>query len=201
MKKEILLLASLVVLTILVMNVSTLKAGEVNDKEYSNIEGQLVPVGEKNKYKYDYPKWNIYTNPFSWFWGQMGVGVSHAIHQNVTINGGASFIYGYWGEPNVYGGVFDLSLTAWFQKVFSGFYLEPGATIGFATQGGTSDVSGTLGGPQLIAGWGWIWDSGFNINLGGGLGYYWLSADGSFAGTSYLEGLFPTGKLAFGYAF
>lgn len=200
MKKKMLFLATLIVLTLFAMNVPILQAGEVDDDKYSNIEGQVVPVGEKNRYEYDYPKWNIYTNPFSWFWGQMSLGASRAIHQNFTINGSAGFLYGYWGEPNVYGGLFDLSATAWFRKVFSGFYLEPGVALVFATQGGTADVSATVGGPQLIAGWGWIWDSGFNINLGLGLGYYWGKGD-NFQNTSYLDGIFPTGKLAFGYAF
>src|SRR5690606_12632549 len=123
-------------------------------------------------YRHTYKTWNVWTNPFGFFFGSFNLGVSYAFHQNLKVNASPTFIYFFSADPKVVGGGLTLSTTVFFKKMYDGFYLEPGVTALYVSQDrdvGSSTVKGMVGGPQLIGGWGWVWDSGFNINLGFGL--------------------------------
>jgi hypothetical protein len=177
-----------------------------NDGEYSTIktDGQLVPVGEKNRYKNSYKTWNVWTNPFGYFMGDFNLGVSYAFHQNFKVNAEPQFIYFFAADPKVVGGGGTLSTSIFFNKVYSGFYLEPGARILYLSQDrllGGSNVSGLAGGPQLIGGWGWTWDSGFTTNIGFGIGYFWGNVGRDITDTQSFEGVVPAGNLQFGFSF
>lgn len=188
-----------VVLLGLMMNPVFAKEVQYESEEYSTIktDGQVVPVGERNRYQHTYKTWNVWTNPFGYFFGSFNVGASYAFSQNIKLNASPTFIYFYPADPAVVGGGLTLSTSVFFKKIYDGFYLEPGAAILYLKQG-SGGVSGFAGGPQLIGGWGWIWDSGFNINLGLGLGYVWGK---DFQDTGAFEGVIPRGNLQFGYAF
>jgi len=164
--------------------------GEVHSK----IEGQLVPVGEKNKYEYAYKRHLVSSNPLAWFLGSFTVGYTFAFHKYVGVRVDAGF-YHIW-KTDLYGGQLSASVPIYFKKMHDGFYLEPGVF------GMVLDYRGdtiTAGGPQLLLGWSWIWDSGFNINLGLGMTYTWMSGDVE-GGFMSVDGPLPTGRLAFGYA-
>lgn len=190
------------------LNIASVKAEErtYGNEEYSNIktEGQLVPVGEKHRYRHAYNTWNIWTNPFGFFFGSFNAGASYAFHQNLKVNLEPQFIYFFSADPKVVGGGGTLSMSIFFNKVYDGFYLEPGGRVLYLSQErkiGSSKVDGFVGGPQLIGGWGWLWDSGFNINLGFGIGYFWGEVGRDLEDTDSFKGVLPTANLQFGYTF
>src|SRR5687768_12287281 len=59
--------------------------------EVSHINGQLVPVGESNDYKYKFRRTNISSNPIGWITGFYGVCGSYAINDHVAIRGDANY--------------------------------------------------------------------------------------------------------------
>jgi len=176
------------------------------DEEYNTLPTNkpVIPVGERNRYRNAYQTWNVWTNPFGYFWGNFNLGISYAFHQNVKVNLEPQFIYFFLADPKVVGGGATLSTSIYFKKVYDGFYLEPGARILYLSQErkfGGSKADGLVGGPQLIAGWSWIWDSGLNFNVGLGVGYYWGNTGKDVEDTEAFEGIFPAGNLQFGFAF
>ncbi len=203
------ILGSAIFLVLLaVINFSSVLAEEkiYADDEYNSIktEGQLIPVGEKHRYRHAYNTWNIWANPFGWFMGSFSLGGSYAFHQNMKVNAEPQFIYFYSADPKVVGGGATVSLSIFFNKNYDGFYLEPGGRFLYVSQErslGGNNIDGVVGGPQLIGGWGWLWDSGFNINLGLGIGYYWGSVGRDINDTEAFEGIVPAGNLQFGYTF
>jgi len=179
---------------------------QYGDEEYNTLPTNkpVIPVGERNRYRNTYKTWNVWTSPFGYFFGNFSLGASYAFHQNVKVNIEPQFIYFFLAKPHVVGGGATLSTSIYFKKVYDGFYLEPGARILYLSQkrslgGPTAD--GLVGGPQLIAGWGWIWDSGLNFNIGFGLGYYWGKAGKDVEDTDSFSGIFPASNLAFGFSF
>lgn len=174
--------------------------------EYSTIktDGQLIPVGERHRYKNTYKTWNVWTNPFGFFIGSFNLGASYAFHPNFKVNIEPQVIYYFLAKPKVVGGGATLSTSIFFKRVHDGFYLEPGARILYVSQNkdiGSADVDGLIGGPQLIAGWGWVWDAGFNINVGLGMGYFWGDVGKDIEDTESFEGIVPAGNLQFGFTF
>lgn len=167
------------------------------DPNVSTLQGQLVPVGEKNKYLLDYKVWNVWTNPFGFFFGSFPVGVSYAVNRNLKLNVEPYGIYTYLSDTPIGGLGITLSASAFFKKVYDGFYLEPGYRFLWLNQSSTN-TSGVVNALQLIGGWGWVWDAGFNINLGFGLGYYFGKG---FVDNDGFDGVAPAGNLQFGYTF
>jgi hypothetical protein len=177
-----------------------------SDEEYSTIktDGQIVPVGERHRYRLAYDTWNIWTNPFGYFFGSFNIGASYAFHQNFKVNLEPRYIYFFAASPKVVGGGATASVSIFFKKVYDGFYLEPGASILYISQkrrAGSNEIDGFVGGPQLIGGWGWKWDSGFNINLGMGLGYFWGKVGRDVEDTEAFEGVLPVANLQIGFTF
>jgi hypothetical protein len=77
--------------------------------------------------------------------------------------------------------------------MYSGLFLEPGI-ISRTTSSGGSDS--TTFGPQVLLGYHWYWDSGFNAALAFGAGRK-LNTDDSYSD----DEAFVNGYLRFGYAF
>jgi len=122
------------------------------------------------------------------------VGYTHAFHRYFGLRVDAG-LYHIW-KTDFYAFQLSASMPIYFKKMHDGFYLEPGA---YGLVGSIDGDTITAGGPQLLLGWGWIWDSGFNINLGFGMTYTWAS--GNVGGGAWnIDGPMPTGRLAFGYA-
>jgi hypothetical protein len=177
-----------------------------SDDKYSTIKSadQLIPVGDKHMFTNTYKTWNVWTNPFGFFFGSFNIGASYALHQNIKVNVEPQFIYYFSASPKVVGGGATISSSIFFNKVYQGFYLEPGARILYLSQNqtlGSSDVNGVVGGPQLVAGWGWTWDSGFTVNMGLGMGYFWGSVGRDITDTDSFQGVLPAGNFQFGYSF
>ena len=76
--------------------------------------------------------------------------------------------------------------------MYDGFFVEPGFRVF-----GFNDGS-LLYGPMINVGWHWIWDSGMNVALAGGMGHTWISDSDSELS---LEGTLPTGYLRIGKTF
>jgi len=164
------------------------------EETHSKIDGQLVPVGEQNKYEYAYKKHLVSTNPLSWFFGSFTAGYTYAFHKYIAARVDVGFVH-FWAT-DLYGGQLSASLPIYVKKMHDGFCLEPGAyMMGMEYNGATAFA----GGPQLLLGWAWIWDSGFNLNLGLGITYTWVSAEAE-GETAAIDGPWPKGRLAFGYA-
>ncbi|MBF5044826.1 hypothetical protein FGE12_20675 [Aggregicoccus sp. 17bor-14] len=164
--------------------------------DVSQINGQLVQVGDHNRFQYSYPRWNASTNPIGWVLGSYGVSLAYAPASQLALRGDVNY-YNYDGADG-----FELGLGApiYFRKVYSGFFLEPGFTYKrLSTDVDGSKESATVVGPQVSLGWHWYWDSGLNVQLSLGLGRNWNNGkDDAFADYNKV---FGTGALRFGYAF
>jgi len=112
--------------------------------------------------------------------------------------------YGHFfalGKTSVYGGgggistKFFLSGTA----ISDSWYVQPEFDAGFSRWGsqGFWTVS-----PSVIAGYTWVWDSGFLINLGLGAQYRIAFIDKDLLGkdTFGVSGILPTGEFSLGWA-
>lgn len=142
-----------------------------NWNNVSHINGVPVKVGERGDYLYDNgKKTNIAANPFGLFFGLYDISVSRALSRNVA----ASFAF--TGTSDFY----QLSATApiYFRRTFSGPFLEPGLLIRGTKDtyyadcydcSGTSTMSDTWSGPQMMFGWHWTFDSGLNVAFAGGV--------------------------------
>src|SRR5215213_7632558 len=72
----------------------------------STINGQLVEVGDHNKFEYDYKRWNASTNPIGWIIGSYGASLSFAPTKIVAVRGDVNY-YNFDGSSG-----FDLGLAA-----------------------------------------------------------------------------------------
>jgi hypothetical protein len=164
--------------------------------DVSTLNGELVPVGEANRFRYSHPRWNVSSNPLGWIIGSYGASVSYAPLSQVAVRGDVSY-YRNEGDRG-----FELGLGApiYFRKMYSGFFLEPGLTFKVLSNddSGTRERT-TVVGPQVMLGWHWFWDSGLNVAAALGAGRNWnSSSSGTF--DDYNE-IFPAYYLRFGYAF
>jgi hypothetical protein len=171
--------------------VSATTPGERTD-DLSMINGQLVPVGEHNEYHYDYPRVNLATNPVGWMFGSYGVSVSYGLNQNIALRGDFSLLSPVDSDFEMT--ELGVGLPIYFRHTYHGVFLEPGLIVRNSTSKtyhGDIETNATVG-PQVLAGWHWMWDSGLNVAFAGGLGRDVADSDGA---------VFFNGYLRFGYAF
>ncbi len=169
----------------------------IDDKNVSKLNGQVVPVGEKNRYLYDYPKINISTNPIGYIYGSFTLGTAIALHRHVAIRFDTMFYKNYFGDGFSAG--LAMGLPIYFRQVWSGFFIQPGARIAYVNVDSTDLVAG---GPEMLAGWHWIWDGGWNVALAAGLQFTFISGkpdDYSLGVNS--KGILPTGYFQVGKTF
>jgi hypothetical protein len=176
--------------------------------QVSNINGQLVPVGEKNSYLYEFKRTIISADPVGWIMGVYGVSGSYALDDHFAIRGELDYI----SPPDNNGTtVFegDVGLPIYFRRTYQGAFLEPGlvmrqihdpntynydAATGTETTGTTNT---TQFGPQVLVGWHWTWESGFNVAIAAGVGRNLEHKAGDYSSDEYI----PNGYMRFGYAF
>ena len=135
----------------------------------SHINGTVVPVGEQNRYLYDFKKTTISTNPIGWIFGFWGVSVSHALSNNIAIRVDANMM-SFADETGYEVGV---SLPIYFRRTFSGPFIEPGIIArGFSNDSmdyadclDCSSSSSRFVGPEMLFGWQWMFDSGWNVAM------------------------------------
>jgi len=137
--------------------------------QLSEIDGQLVPVGSHSEYYYDSHRlrpWVIGTNPFGLLLGIYSVGVSYASSDNLAIHVDFS-LYSAAMDSDLDGWEGSVNLPIYFRKMYSGFYLEPGLMYRSFSM---ADIHQAELGPQVLLGWHWSWDSGWNVAFAYGLG-------------------------------
>jgi len=171
-------------------------AAPVPASDISTLNGELVPVGDQNRYRYSHPRWNVSTNPIGWIIGSFGASVSYAPMSHFALRGDVNY-YDSDGDRGVELGI---GAPIYFRKVYSGLFLEPGFTFKslYNDGSGTRETTNVVG-PQVLLGWHWFWDSGLNVSAALGAGRNWNSSNsGTF--NDYNK-IFPAGYLRFGYAF
>ena len=167
----------------------------------SHINGTPVPVGERNRYLYDYKKTNLSVNPFGVFFGYYDVGIAHGLTQNVAI---AASITGVGTELND-GYQATASAPIYFRRTFSGPDLEPGLivrdtethiAVDCVNAACPSNQSDRWAGIEMLFGWQWIFDSGLNVQLAFGVARH-LASNQMSSG----DGADANGYFRVGYAF
>jgi len=170
----------------------------------SNINGQLVKVGESNEYIKTYKRWNVSTNPIGMMLGFYGLSVSYGINNNIAIRGDINYMNPF-GDDGVTGVEVGVGVPIYFRRTYQGLFLEPGfisqtftsTSCGYdCFESGNSTDTYTVFGPQMLVGWHWTWDSGLNFALAAGAGRNWGKTNDYNSG-----GAFPNGYMRFGYAF
>ena len=153
----------------------------------STLNGQLVEVGERNRYHLNAPKFNIGINPFGVMTGIYSGSAALALGEVVALHGDVSY--------NEHDSEWEMSLGTqlYFKKMFSGVYLEPGVV---------RKERGNIFGPQVMLGYNWYWDSGMNVSIAAGIGRNLNDSD-----DTYLDedddriDNFGNGYFKVGYAF
>ena len=161
----------------------------------SHINGQLVKVGERGDYLLKYKKTNIATNPIGWMFGIYGLSVSHAMSDNVAIRGDANIIE-IQGDSGYEVGI---SAPIYFRRVYSGPFIEPGIIArGFSNSCGDCGSSDdSMVGPEILFGWHWTFDSGFNVAFAFGAARSMSSSNSEYSSSSDPQ---PAGYFRIGYA-
>lgn len=163
--------------------------------DLSHIRGTPVPVGEHNEYYYRYRRINLSANPLGWMVGIYGVSASFGLTNHIALRGDVNYFDILGGELGS-GFEFGAGLPIYFRRTYSGVFLEPGFIV--RELGDAQDGITTLG-PQMLVGWHWMWDSGFNFAIAAGVGRNWADEKSEFADYND-EDPFVNGYLRFGYA-
>jgi hypothetical protein len=173
-------------------------------EDVSHINGQLVPVGESNSYLKKFRRTNISTNPVGWIFGFYGVSGSYAINDHIAIRGDVN-IYNII-DSNDSGTEFGVGVPLYLKRTYQGAFLEPGFVVRTWSSnycdGGTyagCDDSSTTAGPQMLFGWHWTWDSGFNVAAAVGAGRNLNTEEDEYDYEN--EEVFFNGYFRVGYAF
>ena len=174
--------------------------------DVSHINGQLVPVGESNSYEKKFRRTNISSNPVGWIFGFYGVSASYAVSDHVAIRGDVN-VYEII-DSNDSGTELGIGVPLYLRRTYQGAFLEPGFVVrhwdgGHCDGGGYAgcDDTSTTAGPQMLFGWHWTWDSGFNVAAAVGAGRNLNAGEEDEYGYSDDEEIFVNGYFRVGYAF
>jgi hypothetical protein len=164
--------------------------------EVNHVNGQLVPVGETNSYLKDYRRTNISSNPIGWMVGFYGISGSYGINEHVAIRADANYIRPV--DSNFEMVELGVGAPLYLRRTYQGAFIEPGLIYRHSesTYEGGSDSSTTVG-PQVLFGWHWTWDSGFNVAAAAGLGRDLSDSEEEYDS----EEVFFNGYFRVGYAF
>jgi hypothetical protein len=162
------------ILSFLVLPLFSMASTTEPESNVSTLNNQLVKIGEKNEYLYDYKKYNISVDPLGLIIGNYYISGSYAFHPNVAAKLDLGYSYEPWGvDLEGFGAI--ASVPFYFRKVYLGFYLEPGVAF-YSVKGTKEKISATAFGPQMLVGYHWYWDSGLNLSLAGGVQRNFLSS-------------------------
>jgi hypothetical protein len=123
---------------------------------------------------------NIASNPFSWFVGLYGLGVSVALHDRIALHADTNYLDSQSGASTTKGYELGLGVTLYARRAFSGLLIEPGVRFRrvFEHCKGCGDFDGadlhsrtTTVGPELLVGWHWMIDDHLNVAVAFGLLY------------------------------
>ncbi len=169
--------------------------------EVSHINGQLVPVGEKNEYTYDYKKTNISTNPVGLMLGFYGLSVSQGLNQHVAVRADINYINIVDSDEEMFEA--GVGVPLYLRRTYQGPFVEPGVIVRTSKGCDECDTSKTVG-PQVLFGWHRSWDSGFNVAAAAGFGRDLDSSDeyhDEFGDSDDEADVFFNGYFRVGYAF
>ena len=155
-------------------------------------------------------RFNLTTNPLGWLVGFYGVSGAVAVTDNITLRGNVEYFdYELFGTTK--GHELALSAPIYLQRAFSGPFLELGViyqeTVDTPEQSWSHGdppvaVAHTYIGPEVLIGWHWTSDSGFNVAAAIGVTRNMTArtkdADGNDDGW---HDPWPTGYMRVGYAF
>ena len=167
---------SILTLTLLFSSLPSFAVEYKDDANVSTMKGQLVEVGDRNRYHYNAPTFNLGVNPFGLMTGIYSFDASYALGSVANIRGDFTF--------NEEDSTWEASIGSqiYFKKMYSGIYLEPGVL---------RREEGNIFGPQVLLGKTWFWDSGMNVSLAAGVG----------RNLNEKDDVFGNGYLRVGYAF
>jgi hypothetical protein len=168
--------------------------------ELSQINGTPVPVGDHNQYFYGHARVNLSVDPIGLMAGEYNLAGSYALSDHVVLRGEVM----YWDKIDSDSSIYeiDAGLPIYFRRAFQGAFLEPGFMVrGYRDAGYDGEtLTSKEQGPQVLLGYHWMWDSGLNVAIAGGLGRNLGGDDNDVDGGDGDE-LFFNGYLKVGYAF
>lgn len=128
----------------------------------SNINGQIVKVGERGDYLYKWKTTSVAINPIGILAGFYGISVTHAVHPNIAIRADVNWIdFGRLDSGNhQVGHQFGLTVPIYLKRVFSGPFVELGVVERNEDCSGCQEEVG----PEALFGWHWTFDSGLNVS-------------------------------------
>jgi hypothetical protein len=135
----------------------------------SHINGVPVPVGERNRYLYDFKKTNLQVNPIGPFFGYYEAAVSHALSSNIALSVEVALM----NEDNSNETALQVaaSLPIYFKRTFDGPFLEPGLVVRNESVNNddycddcAQPGSSTFVQVEMMVGWTWMFDSGLNMS-------------------------------------
>ncbi len=151
---------------------------------------------------------NVRVNPLGLMTGTLGAEVDIGIGESFTAGPTASLVSVTVGSTSV--SAFSFGVRSNFYlggpRFTDGWFVGPSVlyapmTISLGGASGTASAFAV----GAVAGYQWVWDSGFNINLAGGAAYYASAADITLEdGTSVavpLSGTLPAFEFSLGWAF
>jgi hypothetical protein len=165
---------------------------------------------------------NIRVSPLGIASGAVGLHVDLGVSDSITVGPTASHYTASVGIND-----FETKLSAWEFGVRANFYLGGdrfqsgwvfGPSVSYMpatltqTDAGTETASASLSGVTAgaLIGYQWVFDGGFNMNLGGGIAYYGIAGDATgqaadgtdvALATPAFSGILPNLELTVGYAF
>jgi len=163
-----------------------------NPENISQINGQLVEVGNHNNFDYSYRRINVGANPLGAMFGFYGVQGSYAINSMIALRGDVTL----YSPPNSStGSGFEVTASAaiYFKHMYKGLFLEPGIMLRKLEN--FDNKIETTSGVQTLVGYQWMWDSGLNVAIAMGGGRNLANNDGEG------DDIFGNGYARFGYAF
>jgi hypothetical protein len=136
--------------------------------------------------------------------------LSHAVSNNIAVRGDVTIMSNVLGSDSATSADISLSAVLYLRRTYLGPFIEPGVRIlsigrdqcDYAySQNGSGDSTCSTNqemsvGPQVLVGYHYSYDSGFNVAVAGGLSRT-LSSDSDNSGDEIL----PAGYIRFGYAF
>lgn len=136
---------------------------EENSEDVSKIGDTPIPVGEHNRFHLSYPRLNVTLDPFALFFPSFGSSIAYAPLRHLAVKMGFSS----WSWDRDRWSALHLTAPIYFRKMYSGFFLEPGLFGGYYQD---LENENWKGGPQMLVGWHWFWDSGLNVSSAFGIG-------------------------------
>ena len=164
-----------------------------NPANVSQINGQLVPVGDHNQYLYSFKHTNLSVNPIGLLFGYYDAAGSYAVTNNIALTASATVIH--LPHESETTGEFSASAQISLRRAYSGPYVEPGVLVATTSASCDGCSAATAAGPEVLLGWSWMYDSGFNIQAALGAARN-LNGNGDSS-----TDLIPAGYFRVGYAF